>query len=172
MKRGENIKLVLIPLVMAVVIYFVGYWGIEHQRQKNDPWKVSFTTSSNNHPAIVINQKSLGVSNVTVVLSGEPLAEDFQQSDLVFDQAANTPFPVPHGQVIFQDLTFLPGTVTLDLRGHGIELLPRVIILNTNEVPWDSGAVYHLQPEEKLNPLTPQQYQNRIKELKREEREK
>ena len=171
-KRGEYIKLVLIPLAMAVAIYFLGYWGIESSRHKNDPWKITFLSHSNDLPAIVINQNSLGVSNVTVVLSGEQVAEDFQQTNVVFDRALNTPFPVPYGKVIFQDLTFLPGTVTLDLQGHGIELLPRTLILNTNQVSWKPGSVHVLEPEQKLHPMTPQEYRERVQELKREERVK
>ena len=41
--------------------------------------------------------------------------------------------------MIFQDPTFLPGTVTLRQFGHEIELLPRVLIIDKKEIPWRAG---------------------------------
>jgi hypothetical protein len=40
--------------------------------------------------------------------------------------------------MIFQDPTFLPGTVTMRLFGHQIELLPRVLTIDREEYPWHS----------------------------------
>ena len=45
--------------------------------------------------------------------------------------------------------TALPGVITLDLFGHEIELLPRVLIVNKKEVPWQSGLSLVLSPTNK-----------------------
>jgi hypothetical protein len=45
----------------------------------------------------------------------------------------------PFGSVKFLDTTVLPGTVTLDLFGHEVELLPRTLIVDKREHPWSSG---------------------------------
>jgi hypothetical protein len=39
---------------------------------------------------------------------------------------------------------YLPGTVTLELFGHEIELLPRVLIIDRKEHPWKSGTTISL----------------------------
>ena len=44
------------------------------------------------------------------------------------------------GEIVFQDSTFLPGTLTLKLFGHMVEFLPRVMIIDRREVPWASNA--------------------------------
>ena len=59
------------------------------------------------------------------------------------------PYEVPFGKCVFMDTTFLPGTVTFELFGHEIELLPRVLIIDRQEHRWQSDAVIvlsRLQP--------------------------
>ena len=50
-----------------------------------------------------------------------------------FDTPAHT---VPWGRVKYEDLTYLPGVVTLELYGHEIEMLPRTMYVNRQSVPW------------------------------------
>jgi hypothetical protein len=47
--------------------------------------------------------------------------------------------------LIFQDPTFLPGTVTIRLFGHVVEFLPRVLTIDKKEYPWQSGAVIEVR---------------------------
>ena len=42
--------------------------------------------------------------------------------------------------------------VAFDFFGHEVELLPRTLYLNKVEHPWKSGAVFTLQPNQKLPP--------------------
>ena len=35
---------------------------------------------------------------------------------------------------------YLPGTLTFDFFGHQVELLPRVLIIDKEEHPWQSGS--------------------------------
>jgi hypothetical protein len=44
------------------------------------------------------------------------------------------------------DTTFLPGTVTFQIFGHEIELLPRVLIIDHQERPWLANGSITLHP--------------------------
>ena len=35
---------------------------------------------------------------------------------------------------------FLPGVVTMNILGHEIELMPRTLVIDKKEVPWDSAG--------------------------------
>ena len=57
----------------------------------------------------------------------------------MFDTPKPVPYPVPFGRCVFMDTTFLPGTLTFQIFGHELELLPRVMILDHEERRWISG---------------------------------
>lgn len=163
--RDTKLKLFGIPLVGALMIYFIGYFTIEHLRHRKGPWKVEFMTTSGT-PAVRITQPFLGISNVVIALDAEPVPAGFTNSVMTFAQPRDTPFPVPCGRVIFEDLTFLPGTVTFDFNGHGVEMFPRTLILNRKEHAWKSGDFITLKPAEKTHPITPAEYKERMNALK------
>ena len=57
---------------------------------------------------------------------------------------------MPFGECIYQDLMFLPGVVTMNLLGHEIELMPRTLVVDKKEVPWNTpDARIVLQPPAK-----------------------
>ena len=56
---------------------------------------------------------------------------------------------VPLGRVKFEDLTYLPGTVTLEMFGHEIELLPRTLYINRKPHPWKSNETIRLTTADK-----------------------
>ena len=56
---------------------------------------------------------------------------------------------MPFGRVKFEDLTYLPGTVTFDFFGHEIELIPRTLYINRKPRPWQSNAIISLTPADK-----------------------
>jgi hypothetical protein len=45
------------------------------------------------------------------------------------------------------DLRFLPGTVTFQLYGHEVELLPRALMIDRQEHPWKPDSVINLHPK-------------------------
>jgi len=57
--------------------------------------------------------------------------------------------PVPFGKVKFEDLTYLPGTVTFYFFGHDVELLPRALYINRKARPWQSNETITLTPADK-----------------------
>lgn len=166
MTRNDKFKLIGFPLVGALVLYFGGYFAVEFLRHRKGSWEVEFITT-NDGPAIRIAQPHLGISNVVVVLEGEAISPGFTNSAMTFVDPRNTPYPVPHGRVIFEDLTFLPGTVTFDFHGHGVELIPRMLILNQRQLDWTSGVTLTLPPGEKTHPITPAEYKERMKALRK-----
>lgn len=65
---------------------------------------------------------------------------------LRFDQPRPVPYDLPLGKCVFMDTTFLPGAVTFRLFGHEIELLPRVLIIDQQDLPWRSVSALEIQP--------------------------
>ncbi len=169
MSSDSPAKQFVLAFLIALVVYAVLYRVIEDRRKRTGPWEVTFTNSLSGAPAIVINQPKLAITNVQISFAvetspGADLVEalPFRQprpdslvtnhpsstnapSTLVFNQPRPVPYDVPFGKCVFMDATFLPGTVTFQLFGHQIELLPRVLIIDQHEEPWRAQAVIRLR---------------------------
>ena len=105
-----------------------GYEHVEHMKR--------FTTHG-----MATDQGRIGGlvgSAILAAARGIPVAQTGQPKPRPYAQP--TPFAVPFGQVLFTDLTYLPGTVSFEVFGHEVELLPRTLIVDRQEVPWKSGA--------------------------------
>jgi hypothetical protein len=150
MKSDGIGKDLLVTFVIAVVLYVGFYSWDRHMRLRKGPWEVAFVSDGKGAPAIVINEPKLNISNVRIELMGEQISA--VSSAVIFDEPSKR---VPFGTLVFDDLMYQPGTVTLNLFGHEIELLPRTLIVNKKQIPWSSGTVIQLQPEQKLPPSPP-----------------
>ena len=146
MKRDKPAKHFILAFFIALGVYAVFYYGIEHRRTRKGPWQVAFLRSESDEPILVIVQPALGISNVQIRFAAEALPATNPPATLAFSQPREVPYDVPFGKCVFMDTTFLPGTVTFDLVGHEIELLPRVMIVDHNEHSWTSGEVLTLNP--------------------------
>ena len=135
-------KQLLLLFLVTIVAYFTVYTLIEHRRNRNGPWQITFTAEAG-APAIVINQPKLGIQNVKLTFPGGEISTDATQT-IAFDTARETPFTVLFGQCVFLDTTSLPGNVTLQIHGHQIQLLPRTLTLDRKEQAWKSDAVIPL----------------------------
>jgi hypothetical protein len=96
---------------------------------------------------MVINQPKLAITNALVTFMDYPNSNPRMSATLVFSQPRAVPFEVPFGKCVFMDTTFLPGTVTLNLFNHEIELLPRVLVIDRQEHPWLSESRFTLHAE-------------------------
>jgi hypothetical protein len=134
----------ILALLLALAGYIVFYQSIEHRRTRNGPWRVTFTTGSNDVPTIVIDQPRLAITNVQILFAGQSLSPTNAPLNLVFDQPRPVPYEVPFGKCVFMDTTFLPGTLTFQLFGHEIELLPRALIVDRQDHPWQLHATITL----------------------------
>ena len=132
--RPEGIlKHIAAALAIAVVFYFVSFTWIERRRAANGPWQVTFRADSAGVPALSISESKLNISQ-TLRFPRDRTTPNLSRT-VIFGQ--ETP-DLPFGEMIFQDPTFLPGTVTMRLFGHQIELLPRVLTIDRKEYPWHS----------------------------------
>ena len=141
-------KPVLVGLLLAVAIYAGGFALDQHLRTRRGPWEVTFTTEPSGAPAILVNQPKLNIANLKIVFLGETATNVHGTVAFDFPQK-----PVPFGKVKFEDLTYLPGTVTFDFFGHEIELLPRTLYINRKAHPWSSNAGITLSSEDKPGAL-------------------
>jgi len=144
MKLEGTAKHFLLAFLLALIGYVVCYQIIEHRRSRLGPWRVTFTTSNGELPTIVINQHKLGITNVQISFARETPAATNNTVTLTFEQPRPVPYEVPFGKCVFMDTTFLPGTVTLQLFGHEVELLPRVLVIDRQEHPWRPDAAFRL----------------------------
>ncbi len=132
--------------LLALLGYIVVYAAIEYRRTRRGPWQVSFTRSATGDPALIINQPKLGITNAKISFLETGFSAPANGPTLHLRQPQPVPYDVPFGKCIFMDTTFLPGTVTFQFFGHEIELLPRVLIINHTEHPWQPPPMMSLPP--------------------------
>lgn len=151
MKTSFPWKGAILVFAAVFIAYLMAFHGIEHARHRKGPWECHFKTGSQGKPTITVFQPSLSISNVQLALP-DVIALKTSVSEVVrFDRPKK---PIPFGKVIYEDLTFLPGVVTFDLFGHEVELLPRILIINKQEIPWKSQSRVDLWATNKL-PMPP-----------------
>ena len=145
-KPAGPAKQFILVFLLVLAGYIICYQGIEHRRTHNGPWRVTFTTGSNDVPTIVIHQPRLTIANVQIRFAGETLRPTNAPATLVFSEPKPVPYEVPFGKCVFMDTTFLPGTVTFQLFGHEIELLPRALVIDRQEHRWEPDSEIALPP--------------------------
>jgi hypothetical protein len=134
--------------VLAAILYASAFFTDHHLRTRRGPWQLTFAAQPDSPTRLTIHQPALGLTNIHIILH-----EEFDRAiqDTVHFHAPGQPVPIGH--VKYEDLTYLPGVVTLELFGHEIELLPRVLYVNRQAQPWRSDTTLHLHPEDRLPSL-------------------
>ena len=152
--------------VLTLVLYICGFYGLEHIRDRKGPWIVTFDASASK-PTMTIDQMALGINSFKIIfenvntngltsgkvrfddpiLNAQPMDKTPESSQELKQRA----FSVPFGECIYQDLMFLPGVVTMNLLGHEIELMPRTLVIDKKQIPWDTseGNIVILQRKTK-----------------------
>lgn len=138
-------RLFITAFVLALVAYIVLFAFIEKRRPRNGPWVVTFCRESNAPALLRIAQHRLGLSNVIAIGVTNVFTTNTVET-IRFDTPRTVPFEVPFGRCVFLDTTFLPGTVTLQISGHEIELLPRVLVIDHREHTWNAASPIQLGP--------------------------
>jgi hypothetical protein len=146
MKSDGALKHFILAFLLALVCYALFYYTIEHRRIRKGPWEVTFTNNIAGTPLVVVNQHKLAITNYQIAFADQPALSTNSMGTLRFSQPQPVPYPVPFGKCVFMDTTFLPGTVTFQLFGHEIELLPRALIIDRQEHPWVSDNPLTLHP--------------------------
>jgi hypothetical protein len=137
MRSDGLFKHLAICAVIAVVFYVAAFGWIDHRRIASGPWQVVFRADAAGKPSLLISQTNLHIAQ-TIFFAGQTVRPANLSRTVIFGQ---TPPDLPFGELLFQDPTFLPGTVTMRLFGHTVELLPRVLSVDKKEYPWQPGAV-------------------------------
>lgn len=135
MRSDGVIRHFAIAFAIAAVFYIAGFGWIEHRRVFKGPWIITFATDGACQPSLMISEPKLKISQ-KIAFPGRKIAPSNLFRVEQFDEAVTN---LPFGEMIFQDPTFLPGTATLRLFGHEIELLPRVLIVDKKEIFWRAG---------------------------------
>ena len=143
--REGALKLFATAFVLALVAYVVLFAFIEKRRPRNGPWVVSFSRESNAPAMLRISQHLLGLTNVLAIAVTNAFTTNIEET-IRFETPRSVPFDVPFGRCVFLDTTFLPGTVTLQIAGHEIELLPRVLVIDHREHTWNATSPIQLGP--------------------------
>jgi hypothetical protein len=141
MRSDGLLKHLTICAVIALVFYVAFFGWMEHRRTFRGPWEAAFRADPTGTPAMVISQTNLNISE-TIVFPGQTVRPANFSSNIVFGP---TPPDLPFGELLYQDPTFLPGTVTMRLFGHQLEVLPRALTIDKKEYPWKSGAVIEVR---------------------------
>lgn len=126
----------LVALVTLLVYVAVFSW-VENKRRKNGPWEITFAQVDNS-PALLVNHAKLGLTNITIVFPNAP-APTNELKTVRFRHGQIAPFDLPFGKCIFLDTLYLPGTVTCEVFGHEIQILPRTMTIDRVERPWQAG---------------------------------
>jgi hypothetical protein len=146
MKSDRPLKHFILAFLLALICYVFFYHTIEHRRTRKGPWEITFTNDFNGNPSLIINEPKLAITNAQITFTDRRIPAAFAPTTQVFSEPRPVPYDVPFGKCLFMDTTFLPGTVTLRLYDHDIELVPRVLKIDGQEHPWLSGSTITLHP--------------------------
>ena len=141
MHRERFLRHVLAAFLLSAVLYAGLYWFIESRRVAHGPWIVSFATNTIGVVGVQIRQESHDLGPVTIRFAAAQPSGSNSLSKIAFDSPKPVPFDVPGGQCVFQDTTFLPGTVVLKFGSTTVQMVQRVLNIGTNEFSWRAGMV-------------------------------
>lgn len=148
MKQERFSRHLLIAFGLSLALYVFGYWLIESRRVVDTPWQVSFTTNHTGLMFVTVQQDTKRLGPVTIQWAEKDSATAAGSETIRFDTPRPVPFPVPGGRCVFQDTTFLPGTVVLELGSTTIQMIPRALTVGTNEFAWESGKSIRIEAVE------------------------
>lgn len=147
----SSVKHVFVLFVATLFGYVTIYGGCQMVRRKGGPWNLTYAIGSNGVPELRIEHpKVLGPSPVIVSFPGEKPT----RTDLPITAVFSVPITnaMPFGPVIFVDNTLLPGTVCVNCFGHVVELVPRTLFIDMQDVGWAPGTNIVLSTTNKPDP--------------------
>ena len=150
MKTERLPKILLTGFVAALLVYIIVFASLQSCRTTKGPWRVVFMSDNSGAPGILVTHPKLNISE-RILFTDQKIAQSNLVREIIFADPTQT--NVPFGEVVFQDLTFLPGTVTLNLFGHEIEMIPRALTVDKQEHAWKKGDVISVSGKGKFKPL-------------------
>jgi hypothetical protein len=135
--KSDLPRVLITTFLIALVLYVASFKWIQYKRESKGPWNVTFATDAAGTPSLTILQPALNIQNVQITFPEQKIPETNLLQVVKFDKpTTNAPF----GEIVFQDPTFLPGTVMFNFWGHGVELTPRILVINNQAVNWQSNT--------------------------------
>jgi hypothetical protein len=141
MKHERVFRNFALVFACTLLLYLAAYHFVEHLRNRKGGWEVTFRCDAAGAPSLLVSQPHSGITNVSFLFPGQRCHTASITNTIVFDRPTTN---VPFGRVVYFDTTFLPGSVVFDFFGHELELMPRVLVLNNREIPWQSGVTFEL----------------------------
>jgi len=135
--QSSPLKTFAVVGLVTLIVYIAVFSLVEGKRRKDGPWELSFTQVDNS-PALRISHTKLNLTNITILFA-EAIASTNLPQTVSFQHGQIAPLDLPFGRCIFLDTLYLPGTVTCEMFGHEIQLLPRTLTIDRIEHPWLSG---------------------------------
>ena len=135
-EKDNILRHLMIVGVLAVAFYFGGFYLIEHLRSAKGPWEILFTSDGAGHPTLEISQPTLKIAERLRFPDGNSRRTNVAELIRFRDQITNVPF----GEMLMQDPLYLPGSITLRVSGHVVEILPRTLIVDKKEYAWQAGG--------------------------------
>jgi hypothetical protein len=121
--------------VLSAVFYCAAFWWIEHERAAQGPWEIVFIADAAGRPSLRITQPALKISE-GLSFPDDQVARPNLAELVRFRQAVTN---LPFGEMLLQDPLYLPGTITMRLFGHLVEVLPRTLVVDHQEHAWKAG---------------------------------
>ena len=141
MRSDGIVRHLVLAFIITVIFYIVCFSWIEHRHTFRGPWHIVFASDAAGRPSLLVSEPYLKITQKIEFLAAKVPQTNLNSEEVFADAQTNLPF----GRMIFQDPTFLPGTVTMLHFGHEIELLPRVLIIDKMEIPWGSRETVKLK---------------------------
>ncbi len=152
-RDGTKAAKAFVGIFFATLFLYVTFYGAcTAVRRKGGPWVVTQDRLADGTPVLRIeHHRIIGLSNVvSITFPGEHAPERFTNAPLQRIYTLPVTNALPFGPVEFVDVTFLPGTIALDAFGHLIEMVPRTLYLDGQEIPWVPGTNIVADPAIKL----------------------
>jgi len=121
--------------VLAAVFYCAVFWWIEHRRAVKGPWEIAFLSDAAGRPSLRISQAALKISEGLSFPDDQVARPNLAEVVRFREAVTNLPF----GEMLLQDPLYLPGTITMRLCGHLVEVLPRTLVVDHQEHAWKAG---------------------------------
>jgi hypothetical protein len=162
MNRDSLPRTAALVLVISAAFYFAAFQGVEYWRTRKGPWEATFSAGADGRPCLAVSQPFFKLEAVILLFPDESVPVTNLPQTIRFDRPLQT---VPWGTVVYQDPTSYPGVVTLNLFGHEVEFMPRVLSLNRRAIAWQSHSTNYLRSADKLPPekLVRRKYQRETK---------
>jgi hypothetical protein len=134
-RREGLLRHLAIAAALALVFYCAAFSWIEHRRVAKGPWEIAFMSDGAGRPSLRISQPALKISERLSFPDDQVARPNLAEVVSFREVTTNLPF----GEMLLQDPLYLPGTITMRIFGHRIEVLPRTLVVDQQERAWKAG---------------------------------